>query len=172
MDGQRFDRIGKWLATNDGRCTTRRGLVAGALAIGLGRLSAEDAAAKCKKDGQKCKKNNDCCSHKCKGGKCKCRSLQEPCTGTTGSAGNTCCGSLFCSPTSCSAGNKRCCRGVGLSCGSTCDCCGTGTQCLNGTCCLKEGENCLFVGSEGCCSGLFCSLAQGSTCQPIKLPDL
>lgn len=168
MDGHRFDLVGTWLARHHGRCTTRRGLVAGALAIGLGRLSPEEAAAACKQDGQKCGKDKECCSKKCKGQKCRCKSLRETCTGTTGTADNTCCGSLFCSTNGCGE-QKRCCKPLGDTCQSNCDCCIDGAQCQGGECCLGEGANCLFVGSAGCCGGLICNTKAGSTCQPFVL---
>ena len=59
MDGQDFDLVSKWLATRESRRTTFRGLAAGALALGLGRLSLDAALADCKKLGQKCAKDGD-----------------------------------------------------------------------------------------------------------------
>jgi hypothetical protein len=166
MDGKRFDMVGKWLATKDSRRSTLRGLTAGALAIGLGRLNLEEAVAKCKQDGQKCKKDNECCSKKCKGKKCRCRTVRETCTGTVGSAGNTCCDTLLCGTNAC-GDDKRCCKGVGSTCGSDCDCCLDGAECQGGECCLGEGALCAFLGSEACCAGLFCDIKSGLTCQPV-----
>ena len=122
MDAQRFDAVGKWLATCDNRRSTLRGLAIGALAIGLGRLSLEEAAAKCKAVGQKCDKNKDCCSNLCKGGKCKCRALGDHCD-----AWSDCCTGLFCSQTH---GNTcqtlqlpSLCYPSGSFCTETADCC-------------------------------------------------
>src|SRR4051812_48799384 len=87
MDGQDFELISKWLATRDSRRATLRGLAAGALALGLGRLSLEAALADCKKLGQKCAKNGDCCAGaQCKGNTCVCK------------RGNASCGAHRCCP--------------------------------------------------------------------------
>ena len=87
MDGQHFDLISKWLATRESRRATSRGLVVGAVALGLGRLSLEDVVAGCKKLGQKCAKNSDCCAGaRCKGSKCVCK------------RGNSTCGGHLCCP--------------------------------------------------------------------------
>ncbi len=170
MDGQRFDLIGKWLATRENRRTTLRGLAAGAVAIGLGRLTLEEAAAKCKNDGGKCKKDKECCSKKCKGNKCRCKTLRETCTGTSSTAGNTCCGDLYCTTNACGETN-RCCKVLNEECKSDCDCCLSGAECHSGECCLGEGAFCLTLGGgdPGCCPGLFCDAKSGITCQPVKI---
>jgi hypothetical protein len=87
MDGQHFDLISKWLATRNSRRATVRGLAAGALALGLGRLSLAAALADCKKLGQKCATNGDCCAGaQCKDNKCVCK------------RGNASCGDHLCCP--------------------------------------------------------------------------
>ena len=87
MDGQQFDLISKWLATRESRRATLRGLAAGALALGLGRLSLNAALADCKKLGQKCAKDGDCCAGaQCKRNKCVC------------TGGNASCGDHLCCP--------------------------------------------------------------------------
>jgi hypothetical protein len=87
MDGQQFDLVSKWLATRGSRRATVRGLAGGALALGLGRLSLDAALADCKKLGQKCAKNADCCAGaQCKGNKCVCK------------RGNASCGDHLCCP--------------------------------------------------------------------------
>src|SRR5215216_1797836 len=87
MDGQDFDLVSKWLATCGSRRATLRGLAAGALALGLGRLSLEAALADCKKLGKKCAKNGDCCAGaQCKRNKCVCK------------GGNASCGDHLCCP--------------------------------------------------------------------------
>jgi hypothetical protein len=132
MDGQHFDLVGKWLARRDSRRSTLRGLVAGAFAIGLGRLSLEEAAAKCQKIGQKCQKNSECCSKLCKGGTCKCRKLGSPCD-----AWADCCTGLICSQ----AKGNTCqplklpplCYPLGSFCTETADCC-KGLVCFEHIC--------------------------------------
>ena len=87
MDGQHVDLIARWLATRKSRRATVRGLAAGALALGLGRLSLDAALADCKKLGQKCAKNGDCCAGaQCKGNTCVCK------------RGNSTCGDHLCCP--------------------------------------------------------------------------
>jgi hypothetical protein len=87
MDGQQFDLISKWLATRESRRATFRGLAAGALALGLGRLSLEAALADCKKLGQKCAKDGDCCAGaQCQRNTCVCK------------GGNSTCGDHLCCP--------------------------------------------------------------------------
>jgi hypothetical protein len=87
MDGQDFDLISKWLVMRGSRRATIRGLAAGVLALGLGRLSLDAALADCKKLGQKCAKNGDCCAGaQCKGNKCVCK------------RGNSTCGDHLCCP--------------------------------------------------------------------------
>ena len=74
MDGRRFDAMGRWLATRDSRRVMLRGLAAGALAIGLGQLNPNTAAAGCKAIGHKCDKSGDCCAGlQCKQKKCVCK---------------------------------------------------------------------------------------------------
>ena len=87
MDGQHFDLIAKWLATRDSRRSAIRGLVVGAVALGLGHLSLEDVGADCKKVGQQCAKDGDCCA----GGECK----QKTCVCKRK---NSTCGHLCCPP--------------------------------------------------------------------------
>jgi hypothetical protein len=167
MDIQRFDAIGRWLAVGNSRRSTLRGLVGSALAIGMGRLTLEEAAAACKNAGKKCKKAKECCSGACKGKKgkktCRCRTVRQSCTGTFSE--NTCCGELKCA-TNGAGEPDRCCKVLEDSCSSNSDCCIAGAECRGGECCLGEGVNCLFAGSDACCAGLFCDTTQGSTCQP------
>jgi hypothetical protein len=132
MDGQRFDTVSRWLATPDSRRATVRGLAAAALALGLGRLGLEEAAAKCQKVGQKCAKNKECCSKLCKGGKCKCRAQGDPCD-----AWEDCCTGLICNK----AKGSTCqpwhlpnlCLHTGSFCSETADCC-KGLVCFEHIC--------------------------------------
>ena len=86
MDGQHFDLISKWLATRGSRRATLRGLAAGAWPW-AGRLSLAAVLADCKKLGQKCATNGDCCAGaQCKGNQCVCK------------RGNASCGDHLCCP--------------------------------------------------------------------------
>ena len=133
MDGQRFDAISKGLASSNSRRATLRAVTAGVLAAGLSALGLHEAAAKCNKEGKKCKKQKECCSKKCKGGKCRCHALREKCTGTSSTAGNSCCGDAYCTTNACGE-QTRCCQNIGNTCNSTCDCCLTGAECQSGAC--------------------------------------
>ena len=75
MDASRFDCLTKSLATATGRRTAAK-LVAGSAlgAVGLGHLGIQPAAAACKRRGEHCNNNNDCCRDCCKRHKCRHRS--------------------------------------------------------------------------------------------------
>ncbi len=153
MDGERFDSLAKSLMAMRTRRLTLKAAAGGALAFALGR---EEAAAACKATGKKCDKPQQCCSKRCKKGKCKCTRLQVACKDH-----DQCC-NASCFPNHCSAA-KKCCRVNGKSCQKNCDCCGEG-RCLGGKCCLPQGATCAFGGI--CCTGLFCDPSAGITCQP------
>ena len=160
-----FGSLGRWLATRDTRRTTLRAVTAGVLAAGLSALGLHEAAAKCNKEGKKCDKGKDCCSNTCKGGKCRCNTLREPCT-FKGSAEDTCCGNLNCTGNACGQAS-RCSQYYGGACKGDCDC-RHGLQCIDGACCAGVFGECLS--DDQCCGDLFCS-SQSNTCLPvIKLP--
>jgi hypothetical protein len=128
-----IDRLARRLAAT----TTRRGLarlgLGGALA-GLG-LSADAALAACKAPRRKCRKGRECCSRRCKRGKC------APCPGGQ------------CPP--CAAGLTLC-QGACVDLKSNTDHCGlcdfaclAGQSCTDGFCICP---NC----ATGCCDGATC----------------
>jgi hypothetical protein len=95
-----------WLGASDNRRTTLRGITAGALAIALGRVEREDAAAGKTKNKDKKKPIGAHCktAKECKGSlKCRKTPGQDP--------GDD-------------AYRKRCCKEVGASCVDHWDCCG------------------------------------------------
>ena len=68
MEQTWIDRLARQVATT----TTRRGLARlglGGVLAGLG-LSADAALAACKAPRKKCRKGRECCSRRCKNGKC------------------------------------------------------------------------------------------------------
>jgi hypothetical protein len=87
MDGTRFDRWTRLLATGASRRGMMRGLGAAAVAVALGGRGAE-AAATCIKNGKECdpKKRGQCCSGTCRKRK-KARGHQ--CAPTPGALGCT-----------------------------------------------------------------------------------
>jgi hypothetical protein len=86
MDAKRFEVLSRRV----GEAASRRAAVA-ALATALaapvlGRMGVDEAAAglpivNCKAPGKKCKKNQQCCSQRCKKGKgrCLCNKKGRPC---------------------------------------------------------------------------------------------
>lgn len=91
MDGHRFDRVTRSLATGSSRRRLLKGLVAGAFAaVGVGR-AAEADAARCKRFGQHCNKSERCCAGKCAPRRfvCECHHYQRACITATGA--ETCC---------------------------------------------------------------------------------
>lgn len=170
MKGNRFDATGRWLAAHGSRRATVRAVTTAALAIGLGRFDQDEAVAKCKIDGQKCKKNKECCSKKCKGKACRCRSLGETCNAPDfgNPSENTCCGADHCWGNACGQ-YPRCCSLPGNACQSNCDCCYPGAECHGGECCLGKGANCWDT-VDKCCDGMVCiGKGFGKNCQPIVL---
>jgi hypothetical protein len=161
MNGSRFDLIGTWLATGNSRRTTVRALAAGALATGLGGLGLGEAAAKCNKNGHKCRKRKECCSKTCKGGTCRCTSVRKSCSGA-GSGATTCCGDLLCTVNACNQ-ESRCSQQSGGTCDDDCDC-KQGLACRNGGCCALSGPSGPGV---VCCFGVYCNPpGQNCTCIP------
>ncbi len=186
MEGQSFDRLTRGLGEGKSRRTVLQGLAASVLAGGLGWLGLEDAAAKtCKNHGRRCKKNKDCCSHKCKvknGQKRgKCRGNGDPVCLRNGAvcpdgSSESCC-SGFCTqegpfgevePTCCVPNDETCKRNS--------DCCATASDpsaCQGGRCCREEGATCATPSGlqiAQCCGLLGCDTDGTHTCVPTISP--
>lgn len=148
----------------------------GAPGVLLASRAGEEAAAGCKKVGQKCDKGTDCCDEaQCKGGKkVKCRSK----SGLTNCSGEKACIDLnddsdHCgaSGQACSAG-ERCCNGAFVdsesdraNCGNCGIVCGSVQICSASVCLLCQpssprcGNVCCAV--ESCCAGVCVDLQTG-----------
>jgi hypothetical protein len=100
MDGNRFDELSKMFGRTRSRRTAVKELVAGAAASGAGlvRTIGADAAAKCRRKGDICRKDGDCCSNACgapdrfRRRRC-CQGITSTCTtGADCCSGMQCCG--------------------------------------------------------------------------------
>lgn len=140
MDNQRFDALVKRLCAPSTRRDGLRVLLS-VIAAELLAFAAPREAAACKSRGDRCQKDNQCCSGQCVGrkpknkkakkgkrvrknrkadadGVCDCSGLQERCKGH----GDCCVGAHFCRATSCSD-VPVCCKVRGAPCDDDCDCC-------------------------------------------------
>lgn len=164
MDGLRFDSLARTLATS--RRTALKTLIGGSLGVSLAGGAGNNAAAVCKKVGQNCDRNGDCCTGaNCRGGECKCKSGRDECSGKCfildsderhcGICGNAC------------AAGETCCSSACFdleedheNCGTCGHACGDNEFCGVGTCfeCPSEGvfcgEACCFLSlNRLCCDG-------------------
>lgn len=135
MDERRFDRLTRLLA-GDGASRRRivlglAGGLAGALAeLGRGEDDATARTGGCFKKKKRCRHHQQCCSGRCRDGRCK----------GNGDGGNpsTCsatCGGC-CSGKTCQAGTSDTACGQG---GEACVDCGDNAQCSGGDCLCDEG---------------------------------
>lgn len=145
MSQQMIDRVARQLAAGLPRRRVIAGLALGLLSSPLGRRPP-DAAAGCKKPGQACDQNQDCCAHaSCKGGKCKCKGSRKEC-------GNDCVKTKN-DEKHCGRCNRRC---------------GAGQTCRNGAC--DGGVVAVLCGDVVCaateeCVGDVCTTPPGN-CPP------
>ncbi len=83
MDGRRFDDWSRHLGTRATRRTMAKATVGGALASALALFGAgaADAAdnATCRGTGEVCRRRNQCCSNRCRSGRCDCRDRGAAC---------------------------------------------------------------------------------------------
>ena len=158
-----FDELAIGLAS--GTLSRGRALrLMGAALVGgtLGSLGIGEAGAdQCKRAGKACKKNSQCCSGNCSGGKCvACPSGQVLCS--NGSCVSNSCptGQIF-NTTSCkcecASGQVLCPQGYcgrypGGSCAAGELCCAG--NCEDGKCCVGSSVSCTT--SNECCGGLSC----------------
>jgi hypothetical protein len=79
MDGQRFDALTRTVSAAVSRRSTVKGLAGGGLTAVLSLLGGRGMAAEVGTDGlcraptQKCRKNKQCCSARCRQGVCQCQ---------------------------------------------------------------------------------------------------
>ncbi|MFN8594338.1 MAG: hypothetical protein U0031_23035 [Thermomicrobiales bacterium] len=150
MDNRRFDDLTRLFAEESTRRATAKGIAGGAAALtllartrlGLAQESDEvtvEGNGTCKPNDKKCSKDKDCCSKKCKKGKCKCAGSGAGCKRDQGCCSGVCRGSQ------CQCGDK------GDDCRNDSDCCSR--TCRNQRCrCIKQGDRCRD--SKSCCSGV------------------
>ena len=133
-----FDELAIGLASGTlsrGRALRLMGaaLVGGTLAsLGIGEAAADPPG--CKREGKNCKRDTQCCSGNCEGGKCAaCPSGQVLCPqGYCGRyPGGSCAAGELCCAGNCE--NGKCCVGSSVSCTNSFECCGN-LNCFNGSC--------------------------------------
>jgi hypothetical protein len=159
MDQHRFDDLTRRFSFGASRRTTFQMLAASALAAGLSRLGLADVAAGCKKLGQNCDKDNDCCnSLNCKGKKCACKRGKAACGDTCCDRGQQCLKDRNGTPYCCAAGN---------ACGDAC--------CERGQKCVDDGKEPPFCcAPENVCGPLCCPsdrLCVGKASNPLDPHD-
>lgn len=84
MDANRFGTLSRKVGAAPNRRAALGVLAAGLGGVLLGGKSAEDAEAgvpifRCRVPGKKCKKNQSCCSQRCRRGRCTCSRKGRPC---------------------------------------------------------------------------------------------
>ena len=153
MDDCRFDNWTRSIAGESTRRSAIKQLAGGGAALltlaraelGLAQDGTVDLEANCRGNGAKCNKKKDCCSKKCKNGKCRCAGAKAPCKRDKG-----CCSGV-CRSGKCECGDK------GDLCNNNSDCCSK--VCRDGKCrCIRGGDRC-NDNKECCskrCSGGFC----------------
>jgi hypothetical protein len=146
-----FDELTRGLASGTlsrGRALRLMGaaVVGGTLAsLGIGEAAA--APRGCKREGKNCKRDTQCCSGNCSGGKCAaCPSAQVLCNG---SCVSTSCsqGQIF-DPASCAC-VAQCLQNGSFGCTLGTPCC-SGTCNPTGFCCNELGGSC--TADNQCCS--------------------
>jgi hypothetical protein len=150
MDGPRFDTLARTLAAS--HRTSRKTLLGAGLALLLAGRGRE-AAADCKKVGQGCDRDNDCCKGaECNGGDCECKNGFTDCSGR--------CKNLDNNESHCGACDNACGRG-GTCCSGDCagdfqsdpnHCGGCGNRC-RGICSEVPGEAPQCHGPRCCSDG-------------------
>ena len=101
MDGNRFDRVARALATGAPRRGILAGLAGATLAAVLGGAAPDASAGACKERQRRCRNADQCC-----GGKAACQRTEK---------------------LTCNLSGKRCCGKQGAMCSveaDGCDCCG------------------------------------------------
>ena len=149
MDAQWFHAITKaWGSLPRRRLLTGvAGSALGSLAVTLGIAGTEATHFTCLHVGQRCKDKSQCCSSRCKRGRCRahnvgrCTTAKDACvTGTTGCGGGSC----LCYPTT--GGANFCSSGVGL-----CMACTTDAECA--TALDTPGSACIDTNHGNCSCG-------------------
>ena len=81
MDGRRFDAWTRAVTTGVGRRAALRAAAGAAVAGTLGLLRVGEAEALlCRRADRSCQTDSQCCSNRCKAGRCQCLGRGAPCT--------------------------------------------------------------------------------------------
>ena len=159
MDNCRFDNWTRMVARQENRRTAVKGLAGGIAALatlvrvelGFAQDGEVGIESNCIFNGDRCRRDHQCCSQICKNHNCKCADAGEDCRADAG-----CCKG-FC------RGSDNTCRCIPNNSGKACkadgDCCSK--NCENDKCkCVKRAELCR--NDDQCCPGLKC---QGRICK-------
>lgn len=152
MDNCRFDNLTRVIATQADRRTAVKRFAGGIAALAaLARVElgfAQDGEvgieSSCTFNGDRCRRDSQCCSLRCKKRECKCAATGDRCRADAGCCKGFCGGDSKCR---CIPNNSnKACSGDG-------DCCSR--NCVNSVCkCIKRAEACRTDGQ--CCPGLRC----------------
>lgn len=181
MDGERFDAITRTLATGGSRRTLLRAF-AGAIGASLAGVGTALGAPRCKRTGQRCKSNADCCPDT-NGNLCAANKTCQPCPAETPTLCGTQCRNTDTDAGNCGACGERCptgasCVGGGCVCPSDApsicagkcvdksddnlNCGSCGVQCFGDSTCVNGGCRCFYDGQHIDDDGL-CT-CEGTTC--------
>lgn len=167
MDGERFDRFTRALATS----TTRRGIIKILVAGLTATIGRAPVAAACINYGRTCSSAPDCCSGNCVGGKCACAVNKTRCgtrcvdlrydEGNCGACGVVCADGLSCRSGICT------CSNYGATCTTGDTCCSK--NCVNGRCDCPTGRKrcgtrCVNTGTDEANCG-----ACGNVCPSFQI---
>ena len=92
MDSHRFDALTRRL----GGAASRRGVIKSAAVGGVAAMLAvvglggAEAAPTCREPGNICRKDSQCCSNRCRNGRCLCRKAGASCSANAGCCSGTC----------------------------------------------------------------------------------
>jgi hypothetical protein len=131
MDGRRFDQLTRVLGSKETRRRALKMLGGSGLAVLLARLNVGESAAACRKRKKPCRRAAQCCSGRCKKGRCKGNGQPavDFCAGQTSAV--VCGDGCVCLPTV--SGAPFCGIAASGSCGSDADCqavTGPGSACF------------------------------------------
>jgi hypothetical protein len=160
MDHTRFDALTRSLAS-------RRVALGGGFGLLLGvAVAGQDAAAKCKPPGGKCRRRKCCAGARCRRKRCRCKHGAPLWAGV-------CCKNRFALANGpglpALPGTEFCCPAAGV-CSQDSDpdhddCCQENETCLNGKCCCDGCRGTVICGgvccgSASCCNGACCPSGQ------------
>ncbi len=113
MDQETFDRLSRRVSAAQTRRGALRALWAGGIAATLaavlpGAGEASQTVKGCRVPGQRCNRNEKCCSGKCRSGRCKCLDRGKSCLVPLGNSGLMIPNKSICCSSKCSRGKNKC----------------------------------------------------------------